>query len=162
VRGASRGGATWEFLERLREKWRGKLIVKGVLSPADARRIMQAGADAIYASNHGGRQLDSAPPAIDALPAIRAAVGPNYPLIFDSGIRGGEDVVKALASGANFVMLGRPWLYALGATGARGPDNLVDMLSREIDATLAQIGRRRIGDIDATVIRESPCAPSQT
>jgi len=152
VRGASRGGATWEFLERLREKWRGKLIVKGVLSPVDARRIMQVGADAIYASNHGGRQLDSAPPAIDALPAIRAAIGRDYPLIFDSGIRGGEDVVKALALGADFVMLGRPWLYALGAAAARGPDNLVDILSREIDATLAQIGRRRIGDIDATVI----------
>jgi len=155
VRAASRGAATWEFLGRLREKWRGKLIVKGVLSADDARRIMQAGADAIYVSNHGGRQLDSAPPAADALPAIRAAVGPDCPLIFDSGIRGGEDVVKAHALGADFVMLGRPWLYALGATGAAGPDNLVDILSREIDATMAQIGRRRISEVDATVIRRT-------
>jgi len=153
VREAGRGAATWEFLDQLRERWRGKLIVKGVLSPNDARRIMRAGADAVYVSNHGGRQLDSAPPAVAALPAIRAAVGPGYPLLFDSGVRGGEDVVKAQALGADFVLLGRPWLYALGAAGAAGPDNLVDILSREIDATLAQIGRRRIGEVDATALR---------
>ena len=152
VREAGRGAATWEFLERLRDRWRGRLIVKGVLSADDARRIARAGADAVYVSNHGGRQLDSAPPAGDALPAIRAALGRDYPLIFDSGVRGGEDVVKALALGADFVLLGRPWLYAIGAVGAEGPDNLVDILAREIDVTLAQIGRRRVGEVDETVL----------
>lgn len=156
IRDAGRGAATWDFLDRLRDKWRGRLIVKGVLSADDARRIARAGADAVYVSNHGGRQLDSAPPAIDALPAIRAALGRGYPLIFDSGVRGGEDVVKALASGADFVMLGRAWLYAIGAAGARGPDTLVDILSREINVTLAQIGRRRVVDVDDTVLKQTP------
>ena len=107
VRGASRGGADWAFLDRLRKRWTGKLVVKGVLSPAEAVRIKDAGADAVYVSNHGGRQLDGAPAAIHALPQVRAAVGADYPLIFDSGIRSGEDIVKALALGADFVMLGR-------------------------------------------------------
>lgn len=110
-RSASRGKVDWDFLDRLRERWKGKLVVKGVLSPTDALRIKAAGADAIYVSNHGGRQLDSAPAAIDALGPIRAAVGRDYPLLFDSGLRSGEDIVKALALGADFVMLGRPFLY---------------------------------------------------
>jgi len=158
VRNAGRGAATWRFLDQLREQWRGRLIVKGVLSAPDARRIQQAGADAVYVSNHGGRQLDSAPPAIHALAGIRAAVGPGYPLIFDSGVRSGEDVVKALALGADFVMLGRPWLYAIGAAGARGPDTLVGILAGEMDVTLAQIGLRRAGDVDQTVLAAPPNA----
>jgi len=156
VRNAGRGAATWRFLGQLRGKWRGRLIVKGVLSAPDARRIQQAGADAIYVSNHGGRQLDSAPPAIDSLAGIRAAVGRGYPLIFDSGVRSGEDVVKALALGADFVMLGRPWLYAIGAAGARGPDTLIGILAGEIDVTLAQVGLRRVGDVDETALAAMP------
>ncbi|MBM3572919.1 MAG: alpha-hydroxy-acid oxidizing protein, partial [Alphaproteobacteria bacterium] len=93
VRDAGRGGVDWAFLARLRRSWRGALVVKGVLSAADAMRIRDSGADAIYVSNHGGRQLDSAPPAIEMLPRIRAAVGGDFPLIFDSGVRSGEDVV---------------------------------------------------------------------
>ena len=112
---ANHGTKNRAFLDRLREHWKGRLIVKGVLDHDDARRIRDAGADAVYVSNHGGRQLDSAPAAIQVLPAIRAAVGPDYPLLFDSGVRNGESVIKALALGADFVFIGRPFLYAMGA-----------------------------------------------
>jgi (S)-mandelate dehydrogenase len=151
-RHASRAGANWEFLDRLRAAWKGRLIVKGVLSPDDALRIRDAGADAIYVSNHGGRQLDAAPAAITMLPRVRAAVGASYPLLFDGGVRSGEDIVKALASGADFVLLGRPMLYALGADGARGLADLVDALQEGIAVTLAQIGLRRVRDIDHRVL----------
>lgn len=153
-RGDSRGATDWDFLDRLRQRWSGKLVVKGVMSVADAVRIRDAGADAVYVSNHGGRQLDSAPPALVALPAIRAAVGPEYPLIFDSGVRGGEDIVKALALGADFVMLGRPLLYALGADGARGLGSLLDGIAEDVGVTMAQLGRTRVADINETVLAE--------
>lgn len=147
VRNEGRGKVDWAFLQDLRDAWDGNLIVKGVTFPQDAARIKKTGADAVYVSNHGGRQLDSAPPAIATLAPIRAAVGPDYPLIFDSGIRTGEDVVKALATGADFVMLGRPMLYAIGADGLRGLSTLIDNIAEEVDTTLAQIGVRDIADV---------------
>lgn len=159
VRQESRGGTDWAFLDRLRERWRGRLVVKGVLSPADALRIRDAGADAVYVSNHGGRQLDSAPAAIHALPQVRAAVGPDYPLIFDSGLRSGEDIVKALALGADFVMLGRPLLFAMGAEGARGLASIMEILSEEISVTLAQLGLRRVEEIGHHVLAASQGEP---
>lgn len=146
-RHASRAGANWAFLDQLRQRWKGKFIVKGVLSPEDALRIQAAGADAIYVSNHGGRQLDSAPAAIDALAGIRTALGPSFPLVFDSGVRSGEDILKALACGANLVMLGRPLLYALGADGARGLGRLLDALVEELAVAMAQLGLADISDI---------------
>ncbi|MGI9310538.1 MAG: alpha-hydroxy acid oxidase [bacterium] len=152
ARNGGRGGATWDFLDALRAQWRGGLIVKGVMSPCDARRIRDAGADAVYVSNHGGRQLDSAPAAIDTLPAIRDAVGDDYPLLFDSGLRGGEDIVKALALGADFTLIGSPALYAIGADGARGLAALIAALADEISVVIAQLGLRRVTDIDRTVI----------
>ena len=142
-RGFKRGearAADWKFLRELRSRWTGKLIVKGVKSPDDAVRIREFGADAIYVSNHGGRQLDSDPPSIDLLPAIRQAVGSRYPLLFDSGIRSGEDVVKALAMGADFVMIGRPVLFALGAEGKRGLEALLDCIVQDISLAMAQLG----------------------
>jgi L-lactate dehydrogenase (cytochrome) len=148
-RHASRAGANWAFLDELRRRWDGQLIVKGVLSPDDAQRIQAAGADAIYVSNHGGRQLDSAPAAITALSQVRAAVGPDYPLVFDSGVRSGEDILKALACGADLVMLGRPLLYALGADGARGLTSLLDALVNELGVAMAQLGLADVGDIRA-------------
>ncbi|WP_281930172.1 alpha-hydroxy acid oxidase [Roseibium album] len=151
-RSASRASADWKFLERLRAEWPGNLVVKGVTSPADAVRIQQAGVDAVYVSNHGGRQLDSVPAAIDILPQIRTAVGPDYPLIFDSGIRNGEDIVKALARGADFVMIGRPVLYALGADGARGLNTLLSIFAEEVSLTLAQLGLSDVADVDAEVL----------
>ncbi|MBM3522710.1 MAG: alpha-hydroxy-acid oxidizing protein [Alphaproteobacteria bacterium] len=150
-RNASRAGANWSFLETLRSRWKGRLVVKGVMHPDDARRIKSAGADAIYVSNHGGRQLDAAPPAIDVLPAIRNAVGPDYRLIIDSGVRSGGDVVKAIARGADFVMIGRAALYAIGADGARGLATLLDLFAEEIGVVLAQLGLGRVDELGPAV-----------
>lgn len=147
-----RGKVDWAFLDRLRQRWKGKLIVKGVLSAQDAVRIRDADVDAVYVSNHGGRQLDSAPAAIAMLPGIRAAVGDDYPIIFDSGVRNGEAVIKALALGADFVMLGRPFLYGIGAAGEQGLEAVIELLIKQIDTTLAQLARPDINDIDASVI----------
>ncbi|MCR9139959.1 MAG: alpha-hydroxy-acid oxidizing protein [Alphaproteobacteria bacterium] len=146
-RNASRAGADWTFLERLREQWQGKLIVKGITSPVDAVRAQQCDVDAIYVSNHGGRQLDCVPPALRLLPIIRRAVGPAFPLLFDSGVRNGEDVVKALILGADFVMLGRPVLYALGAASQKGLSDLLHCLVEDIDITMAQLGTTNVSDL---------------
>ena len=151
-READRGGANWEFFKILRKKWPGKLIVKGVTSAEDAHRLQGLGADAIYVSNHGGRQLDSVPPAIWLLPLIRAAVGPDFPLLFDSGVRNGEDVVKALALGADFVMLGRPALLALGAEGPNGLNALLKCFADDISVVLAQLGLNSTNGIRPNVI----------
>ena len=121
----------------------------------DAIRIKDTGADAIYVSNHGGRQLDSAPAAIQILPLIREVVGEGYPLLFDSGIRNGEAVVKALALGADYVMLGRPFLYAAGADGERGILRLVEMLSDEISLTLAQLGCTSVEELNRSMIPDN-------
>lgn len=155
VRNEGRETTDWALLERLRQAWAGRLIVKGVMSSEDAVRIQEAGADAIYVSNHGGRQFDSAPASIFALPKIRRAVGPDYPLIFDGGVRNGEDIVKALAMGADFVMLGRAFLYAAGAGGEAGIRQVIDILAMEISLAMAQIGVRTISAIDSEVIADS-------
>jgi L-lactate dehydrogenase (cytochrome) len=152
TRNEIRGHIDWQFLAKLRERWTGKLILKGVLSADDAVRIRDAGVDAVYVSNHGGRQLDAAPAAIDVLPEIRQAVGGDYPLIFDSGLRSGEGIVKALALGADFVMLGRPFLYASGADGQRGVFRLVELLKNELLLALAQIGCTDVSHLDHNVL----------
>ena len=152
VRTENRGKVDWDFLKRLRQRWKGKLIVKGVLSAQDAVRIRDSDVDAVYVSNHGGRQLDSAPAAIQMLPGIRAAVGDDYPIIFDSGVYNGEAVIKALALGADFVMLGRAFLYGIGAGGEQGLDTVIKLLMNQVDTTLAQLARPDINDIDASVI----------
>jgi len=155
IREETRGKVDWKFLQQLRERWMGKLVVKGVLAPQDAVRIKEAGADAIYVSNHGGRQLDSAPPAVSRLPLIREALGNDYPLLFDSGIRNGESVVKALAMGADFVMLGRPFLFASGAYRERGVMRLVEMLTDEVSLTLAQLGCKSVEELEPNMIIEN-------
>ena len=139
-RHASRAGADWEFLSVLRKQWNGNLIVKGVTAPEDAIRIRDLGADAIWVSNHGGRQLDASLPAIQLLPKIRAALGDTCPVIFDSGVRQGEDVVRALALGADLVMLGRPILYAIAGDGEAGLNAYLRSILKEIDIAMAQIG----------------------
>ena len=149
---ASRAGLNWELLSQLRDTWKGNLIVKGVTSPSDAQKIVSYGVDAIYVSNHGGRQLDSVPAAIDLLPIIRDTVGLEFPIIFDSGIRGGEDVLKALALGANFVMLGRPVLHAMSAGGIKGLTSLFDAVSEDISVGLAQLGLNTIQQINSNCI----------
>ena len=142
----------WSFLRKLRERWQGVLIVKGVKSPEDAVPVQELGADAIYVSNHGARQLDGDPPAIDLLPLIRKAVGPEYPLLFDSGVRNGEDVVKALAMGADFVMLGRPLLFALGAEGKMGLNAMLECISEDTSLTMAQLGITEISGMGEHVL----------
>ncbi len=137
-------GALREFrytphrLAELRKTWPGKLVVKGVLHPDDARACLEAGADGIVVSNHGGRQNDAAPSAAAALPAIRAAVGPDFPLIADGGVRSGLDVIRFLALGADFVLVGRPMLY--GAASGAGAEHVMHILKQEIEQTTAQLG----------------------
>lgn len=143
-----RAGADWDFLKRLRKQWKGHLIVKGILDPDDAVKIKSFGVDAIYVSGHGARQLDSLPAPIIQLPKIRKIVGNEYPIIFDTGVRNGEDVVKAYASGASFVMLGRPILYAIAADGERGLRTILHYISKEITVTLAQLGLAKISEVN--------------
>ena len=149
VRNASRAGADWNFLVALRDRWPGKLVVKGVQSVEDALRIKTIGADAIYVSNHGGRQLNAAPVAIDSLVEIRNAVGGAFPLIFDGGIRNGEHVIKALAAGADFVMLGRSVMYALGAGGAVGLGQILDLIEAEASSAMGLLGCLNIAELGA-------------
>ena len=137
----SRAAATFEHLARLRDAWPGRLVVKGVTHPDDAVRLRDSGVDAIQVSSHGGRQLDSGPAPIRALARIREAVGDALPLFFDSGLRSGEDVVKAYGEGADFVFLGRPLQFAIAARGERGLEEMWDVFERETSLTLAQIGR---------------------
>lgn len=150
-REAGRGHFDWNFLRELRAQWPHKLILKGVMCAEDARNAVDAGADAVYVSNHGGRQLDSAPAAISMLPLIREALGPEYPIVFDSGVRSGEDIVRTLASGAGFVMLGRPFLYALGADGAGGLSQLLSLLMNELSTVMAQLGCTHPAQLDGAV-----------
>jgi len=151
-RTASRAGVDWAFLDRVRAKWKGKLVIKGVLHEGDAQRLVQHGVDAIQVSSHGGRQLESVPQAIHALARIRAALGADFPLIYDSGLRTGEDVCKAYAMGADFVMLGRPLLYAMAADGEKGLQQLIDVLSQETSIALAQMGLTSVSQLDSQVL----------
>ncbi|MEX3014235.1 alpha-hydroxy acid oxidase [Gymnodinialimonas hymeniacidonis] len=139
-RKASRAKADWDTLKQLREAWKGNLVVKGVLDPEDAGRLKSEGVDAIQVSSHGARQLESAPAPISVLPAIREAVGPDYPLFFDTGLRSGEDVVKAYMQGADFAFFGRVLQFAIAAGGEEGLEQLWSVLTSETSITLAQIG----------------------
>jgi len=150
-------GATWEDLARVREIWNGPLVVKGVLSVADARRAADCGANGIVVSNHGGRQLDHAPPSIDVLPQIAAAVGDQIDVLLDSGVRRGSDVVKAIALGARAVLVGRPYLWGLAAAGQSGAEYAIEILSREIDLCMALVGRASLSDLDPSLIRGAAC-----
>ncbi len=109
----------WDYLIRLRDLWKGSLIVKGVLDPEDAASCKAEGVDAVWVSNHAARQFEGGPAAITCLAPVRHAVGPDYPLIYDSGIESGLDILRAIALGADFVMLGRAWHFALGGFGPR-------------------------------------------
>ena len=136
----SRAAANWDTLAKLRDMWPGNLVVKGVLDADDAVMLRDADVDAIQVSSHGARQLDSAPAPILALKEIRAAVGPDMPLFFDTGLRSGEDVVKAYSQGANFAFLGRILQFAIAAGGEEGLAQLWEILRDETSITLAQIG----------------------
>lgn len=145
----SRAKADWNTLARLRDMWPGRLVVKGVLDSEDALMLKGAGVDAIQVSSHGSRQLDSAPPPILELAKIRDAVGQDYPLFYDTGLRSGEDVVKAYRQGANFTFLGRILQFAIAAGGEEGLQELWNVLRAETSITLAQIGARSVLDDSA-------------
>lgn len=146
----------WEDIDWVKQRWSGKLIVKGVLDSEDARQAFQAGADAIVVSNHGGRQLDGAPSTISALPAIANSVAGQGEIIMDSGIRSGQDIARALAMGANSVMIGRAFLYGLGALGQQGVTLCLDILRKELESTMALCGVTRIGQLNPGNIIDYP------
>jgi len=145
----------WEDLAFLRELTQLPLLVKGVLTGEDAVRALAAGVDGIVVSNHGGRQVDGAVAALDALEEVRAAVGPEATVLMDGGIRGGADVLKALALGADAVLVGRPYVYALAVGGSDGVSALIQQLAAETDVTLALLGGRSVNELDSSWIAAS-------
>ncbi|MDJ0900137.1 MAG: alpha-hydroxy acid oxidase [Xenococcus sp. MO_188.B8] len=134
------GRLDWTFLAQLRECWPGHFVLKGILDPRDAEHAVSLGIDGIIVSNHGGRQLDAAPAPAEVIGEIRSAVGEKLSILLDGGIRSGEDVVKGIALGADLVLLGRPFLYAVAAFGSAGPSHLIDLLIDDIYRTLALLG----------------------
>ncbi|MEC7760608.1 MAG: alpha-hydroxy acid oxidase [Pseudomonadota bacterium] len=149
-------GYTWSHVEELRAIWPRKLILKGILTPEDARRAADIGADAVIVSNHGGNVFDAAPATLDALPAVTQAVGDRMTVIMDGGIRRGSDVVTAMALGADAVMIGRATLLALAAAGEPGVKRALDILRTEIDHTLAMIGQPVLSDVDRSIVTPAP------
>jgi L-lactate dehydrogenase (cytochrome) len=144
---------TWADLSWFRSIWTGPLVLKGIMSAEDARRSLDYGVDAIVVSNHGGRQLDGLPAAIEVLPEIVDAVDGRIEVLFDGGIRRGTDVIKALALGARACMIGRPYLYGLGAGGQAGVEHAINMLRLEIDRAQALLGRPTLADLDRSTVR---------
>ena len=143
---------SWDHLRRIRDAWPGKLVVKGMLHPEDAREAVNLGADGLVVSNHGGRQLDAAPSPLEMLPAIRRAVGSGAELILDSGVRRGSDVVIARCLGARSILFGRPTLFAVAAAGQAGAARALQILRNEIDMVLAQIGCRSFEELDGSYL----------
>jgi L-lactate dehydrogenase (cytochrome) len=137
---------SWNDVEWIKQRWGGKLILKGVLDKEDAVMAAKTGADAIIVSNHGGRQLDGAPSSISVLEDIATAVGDKLEVFMDGGIRSGQDVLKALCLGANGTFIGRPFLYGLGAGGKKGVTTTLEIIRKELDTTLALCGKRDIRD----------------
>lgn len=149
------GHVSQDSLRWYREHWTGKLIVKGILDASDASACTELGADAIVVSNHGGRQLDAALSAVDALPAIRRAVGDEFPLIVDGGVRSGLDIARYLALGANHVLLGRAFMFALAALGKPGAEHAIAVLRAELRSTLGQLGCPSIRQLPDFLIDEA-------
>ena len=142
----------WDEVSRLRERWPGKLVLKGVLRADDAERAVRIGADGIVVSNHGGRSLDGSIASIDALPAVVAAVGGKLEILLDSGVRRGSDVVKAVALGARGVLAGRAPLYGLGTAGEDGVVRALELLKAETVRCMGMLGARNLGEVDAELL----------
>jgi L-lactate dehydrogenase (cytochrome) len=148
---------TWDDIAWVREHWSGRLVVKGVLDPEDARRAVQAGVDGIVVSNHGGRQLDSVPASARALPAVVDAVGDEVEVLADGGVRTGLDVVKLMALGAQAVLLGRAWAWPVAARGRAGVRHVLDVIRADIDVALGLTGNTSVADLDrASLYRDAP------
>jgi len=149
----------WDDVAWVKERWGGKLVLKGVMCAEDARLALEAGADAIVVSNHGGRQLDGAPSAITVLPEVVRAVGDGLEVWMDGGIRSGQDVFKALALGAHGTMIGRAFLNGLGALGEAGVTTCLDIIARELDLTMAFCGLRNVRQVDRRILWRTAEAP---
>jgi L-lactate dehydrogenase (cytochrome) len=148
------GGAfTWDEIARFRDLWKRPLVLKGILHPQDAERAVALGIDGIWVSNHGGRQIEALPAPIDVLPAVAAQVGKRATVLFDSGVRSGLDVVRAIALGAQAAFAGKAFLWGLGALGADGPQHVIDLLIDEARAALGQIGAMTAAEARSAAIR---------
>lgn len=147
-----RDAVDWEFIRYLRDQWGGRLLVKGVLHPADAEMAVRVGLDGVVVSNHGGRQLESAISPIEALPDIRAAVGTKLKLIADSGFRRGTDILKALTLGADFILLGRAAMYGVVAGGEEGVVHALSLIKTEVDRDLALVGCPSIAELNVDLL----------
>ena len=143
---------SWEDVAEIRRMWDGKVILKGILDAEDAKQAVNVGADAIVVSNHGGRQLDGAASSIAALPAIVAAVGDKTEVWMDGGIRTGQDVLRAVALGARGTLIGRAFLYGLGAGGRAGVTRVLEILHKELDLTMALCGRSNLSEVDDSIL----------
>jgi L-lactate dehydrogenase (cytochrome) len=143
---------SWADVEWIKKRWGGKLILKGIMDAEDARLAADSGADALIVSNHGGRQLDGAPSSIQALPAIAEAVGSRIEVWMDGGIRSGQDVLKARALGARGTLIGRAFLYGLGAMGELGVTKALEIIQRELDLTMAFCGHTKIDTVDRRIL----------
>jgi 4-hydroxymandelate oxidase len=143
---------TWSDVEWLRSLTTLPLVLKGILDPDDAELAIKAGADGIGVSNHGGRNIDTLPASIDALPAVAERVSGRVPLILDGGVRRGTDVLKSLAFGASAVMIGRPYVYALSVAGAEGVTHCINLLRADTEMALALTGRASIGEVDRSLL----------
>ncbi|MCK4176743.1 alpha-hydroxy acid oxidase [Aciditerrimonas ferrireducens] len=147
---------TWADVAWVRERWQGPLLVKGILTPSDARAALDSGADGLVVSNHGGRQLDGAPATAQVLRSVVAAVGDRAPVLVDGGIRRGSDVVRALALGARAVLIGRPYLWALAAGGQPAVEDLLGVLAAELTRTMVLLGRASLRELGPEVFLEPP------
>ncbi|HEX7348080.1 MAG TPA: alpha-hydroxy acid oxidase [Rhodanobacteraceae bacterium] len=145
-------GLNWGDVEWIKKRWGGKLVLKGILDADDAERAVACGADAIVVSNHGGRQLDGAPSSISVLPDIASRVGSRCEVWMDSGVRSGQDVIKALAAGAKAVLAGRAFVYGLGALGGAGVTTALELIRRELDLTMVLCGVRTLAEVDRRVL----------
>ena len=141
------GSLDWEYLQAVRDEWDGPLVLKGVLNTTEAERAVSMGYEGIMVSNHGGRQFDGAPAAISVLPTIAAAVGDRAKILFDSGVRGGLDIVRALALGADFVLLGRAFMYGVSALGRRGGDHVAQILLADLQNNMIQLGCKTTAEL---------------
>lgn len=151
---------TWADLAWIRERWDGPVVVKGIMTGHDTRRAIEAGADAVIVSNHGGRQLDGAPGSLRMLPEVVAAAGGEAEVLVDGGVRRGSDVVKALALGARAVLIGRPYLYGLAAGGEQGIARVLDMLTDELTRAMQLVGCPAVSQLDHSwIIRPAPVVP---
>lgn len=150
------GGAfTWDEIARYRDHWKGPMVLKGVMHPTDAERVVSLGLDGMVVTNHGGRQIDALPASVDVLPAIAAAVGGKATIILDSGIRSGVDVARALVLGADMAIAGKAFLWSLGALGSRGPEHMIDLFKDDLAATLGQLGCLSPAELRAVKVRHT-------